>query len=118
MSTKHCIFAGQTAAGSSNLQVSVHLSGGGGGGTLSAPTPNRNRDPVDITSQRATVPSGQNSVGPLSQGSLTSDEDSEAESSSSEDTALAAARQGDPSISGIDLQVDILYDPDAGKQGL
>lgn len=98
--------------------MSVHLSGGGGGGTLSASTSNRTRDPVNIISQRATVSSGQSSVGPHSQGSLTSDEDSEAESSSSEDTALAAARQGDPSISGIDLQVDILYDLDAGKEGL
>ncbi|EIE26740.1 hypothetical protein COCSUDRAFT_64636 [Coccomyxa subellipsoidea C-169] len=43
---------------------------------------------------------------PLSQVSVTSDESSEAESTTSEEseTTLAAARQGDPSISGIDVQ--------------
>lgn len=97
-----CCYIGQRAAGTSNLQLSLRLSGTEG--APSASTSVRPRDPGEGPSQRPVLPGRQDSR-PLSQVSGAGDDASEADSTTSEATTEVAARQGDTSIPGIDIQV-------------
>lgn len=87
--------SGERTAGTSNLQLSLRLSGNDT--SLSASTGAWSGDSAQHASR-------QSSSTTLLQASVSSEDGSEADSAS-EETTLAAARQGDPSISGIDVQV-------------
>ncbi len=95
-------YVGQRAAGTSNLQLSLRLSGTEG--APSALTSIRPRDPGEGPPQRPVLPGRQDSR-TLSQVSGGGDDASEADTTTSEATTEVAARQGDTSIPGIDIQV-------------